>query len=104
VRLIGPDADGVETVLNFVFTDIGETHVVELENAVLHHHEGEARDDADATLRIKRTDWNRLVAGEVEMPELVMSGEVEVDGNPLKLIGFFGLLDRFDPAYEIVRP
>jgi alkyl sulfatase BDS1-like metallo-beta-lactamase superfamily hydrolase len=104
VRLIGPDADGVETVLNFVFTDIGETHVVELENAVLHHHEGEARDDADATLRIKRTDWNRIVAGEVEMPELVMSGEVDVDGNPLKLIGFFALLDRFDPSYEIVRP
>ncbi|HKJ25134.1 MAG TPA: alkyl sulfatase dimerization domain-containing protein, partial [Myxococcota bacterium] len=37
VRLNGPKAEGEAMTLNFVFTDVGETHVVWVENAVLHH-------------------------------------------------------------------
>jgi len=37
VRLKGPDADGKRMTFNFIFDDVGETHVVKLENAVLHH-------------------------------------------------------------------
>ena len=39
--LNGPEADGRETTLNFVFTDIDESYVLTLENAVLHHKRGD---------------------------------------------------------------
>jgi len=37
VRLDGPAADGKRLRFNFVFTDVGETHVLELDNSVLRH-------------------------------------------------------------------
>ena len=104
VRMNGPKAADGDVVLNFVFTDIGETHVVEIENAVLHHHQGEAREDADATLKISRASWNEIVTGSVTLPQKLLAGEVDIDGNRLALLGFFSLLDEFEPNFEIVTP
>jgi alkyl sulfatase BDS1-like metallo-beta-lactamase superfamily hydrolase len=104
VRLNGPKAAESDVVLNFVFTDIGETHVVEIENGVLHHRQREARTDADATLKISRAAWNEIASGATTLPQQLLAGEVDVDGSRLALIGFFGLLDEFEPAFEIVAP
>jgi len=104
VRLNGPKAQGGDVVLNFVFTDIGETHVVEIENAVLHHWQREAREDADATLKISRASWNEIVSGAATLPEKLLAGEVDIDGSRLALLGFFSLLDDFEPNFEIVVP
>jgi alkyl sulfatase BDS1-like metallo-beta-lactamase superfamily hydrolase len=104
VRLNGPEADGKEAVLNFVFTDIGETHVLVLENAVLHHSRSEARTDADTTVKMTREIWNRVVAQETTFQAEILSGNVDVDGSRLKLLSFFSLLDDFAPGFEIVRP
>ena len=49
-----------DTVLNFVFTDVDETHVVEIENAVLHHRRADPDPDASATIRLTRTAWNDM--------------------------------------------
>ena len=35
--LNGPRADGKQLLINFNFTDLGENHVLQVENAVLHH-------------------------------------------------------------------
>jgi len=104
VRLIPAEAEGNDTVLNFVFTDIDETHVVTIENAVLHHEQRDADPDARATIRLTRTAWNDIVAQTATPQSKVLAGEISVEGNPLALVGFFGMLSREEPTFEIVRP
>ncbi len=103
-RLVGPKADGKHVTLNFVFTDLGETHVLELENAVLHHRRRAADPDADATLRLTREFLLRLVTGEAGLREMIFSDELEVDGSRLALLSFFSLLERSDGRFPIVTP
>ena len=37
VRLNGPEADGKNLMINLVFTDLSQSYVLHVENAVLHH-------------------------------------------------------------------
>jgi len=64
VRVDGPAADGKRFKFNFVFTDVGETHVLELGNGVLYHRRAEPAADADATVRLTRDLLLRLGTGE----------------------------------------
>jgi alkyl sulfatase BDS1-like metallo-beta-lactamase superfamily hydrolase len=104
VRLNGPKAADADTVLHFVFTDIGETHVIELENGVLHHRQTEAGAEADATVKLTRSVWDEIVTGQASLQGKILSGEVDVDGSRLALIGFFSMLDNFEPSFHIVTP
>ncbi len=104
VRLNGPDADGKHMKFNFVFTDVGETHVVELENAVLHHRRGEPVADADATVQLTRDLLVKLGTGQAGLKDLVMSDELHVEGSRLKLLSFLSLLDKPDGRFPIVTP
>ena len=83
VKLDGPKADGKRLRFNFVFTDVGETHVLDLDNAVLHHHRGEPAADADATVRLTRDLLVQLGIGEAGLKDLVMSDALEVEGSRL---------------------
>jgi alkyl sulfatase BDS1-like metallo-beta-lactamase superfamily hydrolase len=104
VRIDGPAADGKRFKFNFVFTDVGETHVLELENAVLHHQQAQPAVDADATVRLTRDLLLRLGIGDAGLKELVMSDELQVDGSRLKLLSFLSLLDKPDGRFAIVTP
>jgi alkyl sulfatase BDS1-like metallo-beta-lactamase superfamily hydrolase len=102
--LNGPEADGEEFVLTIEFTDLGEVHTLELENAVLHHRPGKADADANATIRITHPLFLRMLGGDVGVREILFSDEVSVDGSTLDLIQFFALLDRPDGTFDIVTP
>ncbi len=102
VRLNGPEAAKEEVVLNFQFTDREENHVLWLENGVLHHQQRPARDDADATLKLSRATWDAIVTRETTLRSRLLAGDIDVDGSRLALIGFFSLLDDFDPEFPIV--
>jgi alkyl sulfatase BDS1-like metallo-beta-lactamase superfamily hydrolase len=104
VRLNGPEAASADTRINFVFSDIGETHIVEVRRGVLHHRQGQPLEDADATVTLARSAWDQIVTGTASLPGLIASGEIDIDGSRLKLIGFFSMLDEFEPAFDIVTP
>jgi len=104
VRLDGPGADGKRLKFNFVFTDVGETHVLEVENAVLHHRRAEPAADADATVRLTRDLLLRLGIGDAGVKDLVMSDAFDVEGSRLKLLSFLSLLDKPDGQFAIVTP
>ncbi len=105
VRLDGERADGKRYTFNLAFTDVGETHVVEVENAVLHHRrQEEPVPGADATVRLTRDLLVALGSGQAGLKDLVMSEDLQVDGSRLKLLGFLSLLDRPDPDFPIVTP
>ena len=104
-RLNGPKAAGQEPLtLNFVFTDVGETHVLNLENAVLHHAKGEADPNAAATVKLTRPLFLRLGTGQVGLRDLIFSDELDVDGSRTALLSFFRLLDPVDANFAIVTP
>jgi alkyl sulfatase BDS1-like metallo-beta-lactamase superfamily hydrolase len=103
-RLDGAEAQGRDTKINLVFTDLGETWVLWLENAVLHHRRGEPAPDAAATVRLTRDLLLRLVTGEAGVRELVFSDDLSVEGSRLELLGFLSLLDRPGGTFPIVTP
>ena len=103
-RLNGPEAAGKRMVLNFVFTDLGETHVLTLENAVLHHERRETDPAAGVTLRLTKDFFLRLTTGQAGLRDMIFSDEIHVDGSRTELLSFFSLLDRPDGRFAIVTP
>jgi alkyl sulfatase BDS1-like metallo-beta-lactamase superfamily hydrolase len=103
-RVNGPDAAGKNLSLNFVFTDLDETHVLTLENSVLHHEKSEANPEARVTVRLTKDFFLRLTTGQAGLRELVFSEDIDVDGSRIELLSFFALLDRPDTAFPIVTP
>ena len=104
-RLDAKKADGKHVVLNFVFTDLGQTEVVTLDNAVLHHRSRPAPDpNAAATVKLTRDFLVGLVTGRIGLREALMSDDLKVEGSRMELLSFFALLDRIDPAFPIVTP
>jgi len=100
----GPKAHDKAVTLNFVFTDAGETHVLELKNSVLHHARRDADPKAAATVRLTRAFFRRLVLRQVGLREVIFSDELEVDGSRTELFSFFSLLDQPDGRFPIVTP
>jgi alkyl sulfatase BDS1-like metallo-beta-lactamase superfamily hydrolase len=89
---------------NFIFDDMRETHVVELENAVLHHRQADPVPDADATVHLTRELLVKLGAGEAGLKDLIMSDDLKVEGSRLKLLSFLSLVSKPDGQFPIVTP
>ena len=103
-RLDGPAAEGVELSVNFVFTDLGESYLLDIGNAVLHHRPSRPDAAADATLKVTHGMFIALLTGRAGLKDLLLSDEVELEGSKLDLLKFFSLLDRPDGRFDIVMP
>jgi alkyl sulfatase BDS1-like metallo-beta-lactamase superfamily hydrolase len=104
-RINGPKAAERDPLtLNFVFTDVGETHVLNVENGVLHHWQRAADPSAAASVKLTRELFLRLVTGQAGLKELILSDALDVDGSRTELLSFFGLMDPADGNFPIVTP
>jgi alkyl sulfatase BDS1-like metallo-beta-lactamase superfamily hydrolase len=103
-RLDGPKADGKRLTLNFVFTDLGESFVLDVENAVLHHERRDPDPQASVTVRLTRDLLLRLATQQAGLRELVGSDELDVEGSRIDLLAFFSLFDRPGGSFPIVTP
>jgi alkyl sulfatase BDS1-like metallo-beta-lactamase superfamily hydrolase len=104
-RLDGPEAEGKTMTVNFVFTDLGESHVLTLENSVLHHRRRPEPDPAaDVTVRLTKDFFLRMVARQAGLREMIFSDDFAVDGSRVELLTFFSLLDTPDGDFAIVTP
>jgi alkyl sulfatase BDS1-like metallo-beta-lactamase superfamily hydrolase len=104
VRLNGPKAEDVSLSVNFVFTDRGESYLLDIRNSVLHHRPSEPGSSADATLRLSHDMFIRMLTGEAGIPDLLLSEDIELEGSKLDLARFFSLLDKPDGRFNIVTP
>ncbi|WP_439816035.1 alkyl/aryl-sulfatase [Zavarzinia sp. CC-PAN008] len=104
VRLNGPKAADTRLMLNWEFRDPAKTYLMVLENGVLHHWPERQQDGADATIRLSRATFDKVLTGQAKMPELLANGDVAIDGDPAKVAALFGLLDTFDRRFPIVTP
>jgi alkyl sulfatase BDS1-like metallo-beta-lactamase superfamily hydrolase len=103
-RLDGQRAAGKHLTLNFIFTDLGESYVLELENSVLHHARRDPDPDAAATVRLTREFLLRLVTQQAGLRDMLFSDDLSVEGSRLDLFSFFSLLDQPDGSFPIVTP
>ncbi len=103
-RVNGADAASKSMKLNFVFTDVGETHVLELGNGVLHHTKTAADPKADVTVKLTLDFFLRLTTGQAGLRDLVFSDDLDVEGSRMQLLSFFSLLERPDGLFPIVTP
>ncbi|WP_375779698.1 alkyl/aryl-sulfatase [Bradyrhizobium sp. ma5] len=104
VRLNGPKAEGKRIVLNWNFTDTGESFVLNLENSALTYVKGAQASDAHASFTLARSVLDEVIAKLTTFPEAVGAGKVKVSGEPLRLGELMMLMDEFPRMFEIVEP
>src|ERR1700749_4609458 len=101
VRLNGPKAEGLHIVLNWNFTDTGESFVLNLENSALTYVAGTQAAKADASFTLSRGTLDEVIAKQASFPDAVAAGKVKFTGNPMKLGDLMALMDEFPRMFEI---
>ena len=104
VRLNGTRADGKRIVINWSFSDTKQRYVLNLENAALTYTSDRAAADADASVTLTRATLDTITLRQTTFPEAVKAGTVQVTGDAGKLVELLGLLDNFEPMFEVVEP
>ncbi|WP_444900964.1 alkyl/aryl-sulfatase [Microbulbifer sp. SSSA007] len=104
VRLNGEKAADAEIRLNIDMTDTSEKYLVVVQNGVLHGYPGRHSDDPSASLALSSTDLRLMFGGLVGAPTMIREGRLKVSGNPLALIKFGRLFDKFDRNFNLVTP
>ena len=104
VHLIAEQVVDERVVVNWEFTDIGEVHVLGLQNCALHHIAGRHQADADATLRLTKDLLGELLTGRTTATDAIGDGRLQIDGDADALLVLFGALDQFDGSFAIVEP
>jgi alkyl sulfatase BDS1-like metallo-beta-lactamase superfamily hydrolase len=102
--LNGPRAEGVAIKLNLLFSDGGQSHVLWIENAVLHHRAGPPAPDANASITLTRALFLKLLTGGAGARETLLGDALRIDGSRIALLRFFSLLDKPPRSFPIVTP
>ncbi len=100
--LDGPAADGKNLKVNLVLTDIEESYVLWIENAVLHFKQAAPATDANATLTLTKPIFIKMMTGTAGVQDTLLSDDLEVDGSQIDLVRFFTLIDKAPGTFAIV--
>ncbi len=100
--LDGKAADGKDLKINLVLSDTGESYVLWIENAVLHHRKAAPAADANATLTLTKPLFIKMMAGTAGIKDTLLSDELKTSGSTIDLVRFFGLIDKAPGTFAIV--
>ncbi|MEK7490440.1 MAG: alkyl sulfatase dimerization domain-containing protein, partial [Pseudomonadota bacterium] len=104
VRLNGERATGHDLKFNWVQPDTGKRYALSVENGVFLYKPERQFDDAGATLTMPRSALIGSLLGQTTLPAELSAGRAKVDGDPAVLKSWMGMLDKFDPQFNIVTP
>jgi len=99
VRLDGQRADGENFRMNLALNDTGEKALIQVKNSVLVYWVGESSDEANVTVTMPRRTLEQLALD----PTVPLSGAA-TEGDASVFERFVGMLDVFDPSFNIVLP
>jgi alkyl sulfatase BDS1-like metallo-beta-lactamase superfamily hydrolase len=91
-------------VINWVFPDTNQQVRMNLENSVLTHAMGKQAANADATVTLNRATLDLITLRQKTFPQAMKDGDVKVQGNGARLMELLGMLDEFNPMFDIVTP
>ncbi|MFG2613987.1 alkyl/aryl-sulfatase [Streptomyces anulatus] len=103
VHVIGEKAATVDLRIDFTFTENGETWTMWVARGVLNARRG-ASPDTQLTVTGPKPALVSVLLEPDGAAKLDEAGKVELDGDPSALSAFAGLLDTFDPNFDIVTP
>jgi len=101
-RINGERAAQNDLIVAWNFTDIDEQWTLRVTHGALSTVEGRLDESAQATVTTTRATLNALILEEIDALEAFGSGAISVDGDPMALAGFFGLLDEAPHDFPIV--
>lgn len=104
ISLDGPKADGKSLVLNWNFTDTNSKYALTLHNSALTYLPDSQNPNAKATITLTKADLVRVMLGQSTFEKEVQNGNIRVSGDASKIAELFGLLDTFNPYFNIVTP
>jgi len=104
VRLNGEKAEDRRIVINWAFSDLARTYVLNLENCALTYLADRRSARADATVTLDRATLDRIILGDVPFTEAVRQGLAGIEGDSAKVAELFGLLDDFALMFEVIEP
>jgi alkyl sulfatase BDS1-like metallo-beta-lactamase superfamily hydrolase len=100
--LNGPKAGDTRMTINLVFSDLNESYVLRIENAVLHWRKAPAQKDANATLTLTKAFFLQMVTGSAGAKDLLLSDQTKIDGSTIDLGRFFSMIDKAPGTFPIV--
>lgn len=103
VRLNGARAGDRRLTLALGMPDKDEEWTLMVRHGALTHRTGLAP-DADVTVIINRSDFDKVMLQITPLPDLIAAGEAKLEGDPQALVEFIGLLDEFEFWFNIVTP
>jgi alkyl sulfatase BDS1-like metallo-beta-lactamase superfamily hydrolase len=106
IRLEHPEATELAGTTLLELTDVGERHLLELSNGVLHNRTltEDEQVATDATFTTTRTWLDALLATDDPAAALTSGTGIAVEGDASPLLAVFALLDDFPFWFDIVTP
>lgn len=104
VRLNSDRAVGHDMRINWVQPDTGKQYALSVENSVFLYKSGRQHANAQVTLTAPRAVLIGTLLGQTTLQAAVQAGHAKVDGDPTALQAWLGMLDQFDPKFELVTP
>ena len=90
--------------INFEFSDLGETHLVGIEAAAIHHRPDYRGESAQTTVTLTRAALAALVSFQQPYDAVIEAGGATISGNAKVFAQFIDALDRPEPMFAIVEP
>jgi alkyl sulfatase BDS1-like metallo-beta-lactamase superfamily hydrolase len=104
VRLNPEKAEGKAMVLNWTFTDLGETVTMNLENSALTNLRGRLAAKADAGFILTRATLDSILVRQTTFANAIKAGDIKVEGEPGKLGELVAMLEDIPADFPIVEP
>ena len=104
IRIDPAKAEGRTIVVNWTFTDSGQSYVLTLDHSALTHTAGPRDERADAGLSLSRATFLAVLARQKTIADAVRDGDIRLDGDPRRVAELFAMLDDANPAFPIVEP
>ncbi|MFE3029756.1 alkyl/aryl-sulfatase [Nocardia tengchongensis] len=102
----GPKAWSLRSTIDWRITDQNRVHRVELRNGLLVHydHTDEDLPAADVTFALTHPTLIRVLLAGDDFAAAATSGDIEITGDPGKLVELVSVLDELDRNFAIVTP
>lgn len=104
IRLNAALAEGKQIVINWSFTDTGETYALTLRNSALTYRGDWQDPDADLTLTLARPTLDAITLGQAQFGQEVAAGNIWLEGDGKKLGELLSMLETFNPVFPMVTP
>ena len=89
--------------INWTLSDLGETHVMGINNCAIHHLADRHADDAVAAITLTRHTLAEMLGGVVAFADVFTGGDIVVDGDETLVAELFESLTEFR-IFPLIEP